>query len=178
MSSREEFIKTIKKINKPRVHSILNSYGIKDGYKYYKQIKPELETYSLTEQQYSSIIKAFNERIKQAMSEGVSFILPCRLGTLELRKKPIKITINEGKIKSNHAVDWDRTLKFWYEDEEAYKNKTLIRLEGEEIFKVLYNKSIADYKNKAFYGFKVNRDLKVRLKKNINNNKTDAFLEY
>ena len=176
MTDRDSFIKKVKKVDKPRVHSILNSYGIEDGYKYYKTVKPDDEIYSLTLQQYSSIIKAFNNKIKSAISLGNRFVFPCRLGAIELRKRPTKVYLNEDKIKSNHPVDWDRTLKFWYEDEEAYNNRTVIRVEERNVFKIYYSKSTSDFINQAFYGFKVNRDLKMQLKKNIKDNKGAAFL--
>ena len=40
---------------------------------------------------------------------------------------------------------------------------------------MFYNKSKANYKNKSFYEFTTNRELKLGLKKNIVLNKIDAF---
>ena len=72
-------------------------------------------------------------------------------------------------------IDWDRTLKLWYEDEEAYKNKTLIKIEEKEIYKIFYNRNLADYTNKSFYQFNFNRELKKKLKYNIKEGEVDAF---
>ena len=55
------------------------------------------------------------------------------------------------------------------------KNKTIIRLEEDEIFIINYNKRKAIYNNKMFYQFNVNRKLKQRLKELIKNNEIDAF---
>ena len=63
----------------------------------------------------------------------------------------------------------------WYDDEEAFNRRLLIREESKESFRVKYNKYNANYNNKAFYKFSINRDLKIKLKELINNNKIDAF---
>ena len=73
-------------------------------------------------------------------------------------------------------IDWDRTLKLWYEDKEAFKNKTLIKVEEKEIYKVYYNRNIAEYKNKSFYQFNINKDLKRKLKQTIKEGSLDAFM--
>ena len=97
------------------------------------------------------------------------------MGTIELRKRPVVYDIKSGKLKVSAPIDWDRTLKLWYEDEEAYKEKTLVKVEEKEIFKVYYNKQLADYSNQVFYEFNVNRELKKRLKQRIKEGKIDAF---
>ena len=81
-----------------------------------------------------------------------------------------------GNVKTNLPIDWDSTLKLWYEDEESYKNKTLLRLDEHEIYKVLYNQENANFNNRSFYEFVFNKDLKLRLKHNIKQGIIDAFL--
>ena len=98
------------------------------------------------------------------------------MGTIELRKISSYINFKDGRLHSNLPIDWDRTLKLWCEDEEAYKSRTLVKMEEKEIFKVHYNKSKADYTNKSFYQFNANRELKKALKRNIKDGKVDAFL--
>jgi len=94
----------------------------------------------------------------------------------EIRKYNAKIVIDGKKIRTNLPIDWDRTLKLWYEDKESYKNKTLIKVEEKEIYKIYYNRNIADFTNKTFYQFDINRELKRKLKQNIKDGKIDAFL--
>ena len=60
-------------------------------------------------------------------------------------------------------------------EEEAYKERTLVKVEEKEIFKVHYNRTKAEFNNKAFYQFEVNRDLKRRLKQQIKEGRIDAF---
>lgn len=171
-----DFINTIKGVNKSRIHKIRNSYGVYDGFKFYRKNKPKEHKYILTESQYFSIIRKVNELLGELLVNGEDITLPCRLGRLELRKYEAKITIDGNKVKTNLPIDWDKTLKLWYEDEESYKNKTLIKVEEKEIFKVHYNRTIANFNNKSFYKFSINKDLKKRLKQNIKDGKIDAFL--
>ena len=48
-------------------------------------------------------------------------------------------------------------------------------MEEKELFKVFYNKKNANYINKSFMEFVVNRDLKTRLKHKIKDGAIDAF---
>lgn len=172
----KHFIDNIKKVNKPRQHKIKNSYGVYDGYKFYRKTKPKEPKYVLTESQYFSIIRKINNYLAILISEGNDLVLPCRMGLVEIRKYNANITIRNNKVITNLPIDWDQTLKLWYEDEEALKNKTLIKSNTKEIFKVHYNKSKATYNNKSFYHFSLNRDIKKKIKQNIKNGNIDAFL--
>ena len=98
------------------------------------------------------------------------------MGTLELRKKPSRIEIVDGELVTNLPIDWDATLKLWHEDKEAYDEKILVRYENEAIFKILYNKSTATYKNKSFYDFRPIRTIKKQISRLIKDNKLDAYL--
>jgi hypothetical protein len=98
------------------------------------------------------------------------------MGTLEIRKRPTRIAVVEGKLVTNLPVDWDATLELWYQDEESYNNRTLVRIENEEVFKVYYNKKDANYNNKSFYEFKPNREIKRSLTKSAREGNLDAFV--
>lgn len=170
------FRRKILKIDEHRVHKVRNSYGIYDGYKYYRRNKPKEHKYILTESQYFFITRRVNKLLGELLINGEDITLPYRLGRLEIRKYEAKITTDGKKIKTNLPIDWDRTLKLWYEDKESYKNKTLIKVEEKEIYKIYYNRIIAEYKNKSFFQFNVNRELKKELKQNIKKGKIDAFI--
>lgn len=171
-----EFSNSIKRLNESRLHKVKNSYGVYDGFKFYRKNRPNESKFVLTESQYFSIIREVNKLLGELLINGEDVILPHRLGRLEIRKYKSSITINNGKVKSNLPIDWDRTLKLWYEDEESYKNKTLIKIEEQEIYKIYYNKNVANFTNKTFYKFDVNRELKRKLKQSIKQGKIDAFL--
>lgn len=171
-----EFSNAVKRVREPRIHKVKNSYGVYDGFKYYRKSRPKEDKYILTESQYFSIIRKVNKLLGEALVNGEDITLPHRLGRLEIRKYKARITVDGQKVRTNLPVNWDRTLKLWYEDEESYKNKTLVKVEEKEIYKVYYNRNVAEFKNKTFYQFDVNRELKRRLKQNIKEGKLDAFM--
>ena len=172
----DEFRKQVLKINGPRVHKVNNSYGVYDIYKYIRKNKWFDIGQPVTEHQFYSIIRRKNNLLADALIHGHDIELPCRMGVIEVRKYDARISIENGKVKTNLPVDWDRTLKLWSEDEEAYKERTLVKMEEKEIFKVCYNKTRADFQNKGFYQLQINRDLKIALKKKIKLGNFDAFL--
>ena len=175
----QEFRSNIRKVNDSRKHKVTNSWGVYDAYKWYRKNKPKDKKYILSEGQYFTIIRRINEALREEFVLDGDFVLPCRMGRLEIRKHPAIITSDGKKIKTNLPIDWDTTLKLWYEDEESYKNKTLVRSNVPEIFRVYYNKSKANYENKSFYQFSTNRELKRLIKAAIKNNiNFDAFVNY
>lgn len=169
------FRSSILNLKDNRVHKITNSLGVYDAYKYIRKNKWFNIGRSITEHEFYSIVRRVNDYLAESLLLGHDVSLPCRMGRLELRKYDAKITLDGNKIKSNLPIDWNRTLQLWYEDEESYKNKTLIKVEEKEIFKVYYNKQLANYNNQVFYEFNVNRELKKRLKQRIKEGKIDAF---
>ena len=171
----EEFRKVILKLNEPRVHKVKNSLGVYDAYKYIRKNKWLDLPRPITEHEFYSIVRQVNNLLAETILSGGDIVLPHRLGTIELRKYDTRISICNGKLVTNLPIDWDRTLKLWSEDEEAYKERTLVKMEEKELFKVFYNKKTANYNNKSFMQFEVNRDLKRRLKQKIKAKAVDAF---
>lgn len=175
--SYKDFIGKVKNIKNNRVHKITNSLGIYDGFKYYRKNKPIDKKYVLTASQYYTITRKINELLIQSFLQGSDIVFPLRLGRLEARKYETKCKFNkEGKLINNFPIDWDKTLKLWYEDEEAYNNKTIVRAEEKEVFNIYYNRIKGDYTNKVYYDFKPNRDFKIRFKKYIKEGLVDAFI--
>lgn len=170
------FKRKILKVEGPRKHRVRNSLGVYDAYKYYRKVKPKGKDYILTESQYFSIVRNINNKLAKRIAKGESINLPCKMGTIELRKYDKTIKIGEdGKVYTNLPIDWDRTLKLWYEDEKAREDKILIKVESDELYKLIYNKHIADYNNKIFYELSFNRELKKQVKQNIKDGVTDAL---
>ena len=156
-----EFRKKVLKVNKPRLHKVRNSNGIYDAYKWIRKNKWLNIGRPLTEHEFYTIIRQVNNELAYSLIRGDDINLPNRMGRLELRKYDAKIRVDSNnKVITNLPIDWDRTLKLWSEDEEAYKGRTLIKMEEKEIFKVFYNKKSANYENKSFMQFDVNRDIK------------------
>ena len=177
MENLTEFKKRVRKASMHREHKIRNSLGVYDCYKYYRKNKPKDKKYILSESQYFAIIRQINNLLVDDIVTGNEVKLPHRMGTIEIRKYEKSVKIGEdGQIRTNLPIDWDNTLKLWYEDEEAYNNRTLIRLDEREIYKVFYNKEDANFNNRSFYEFVFNKDLKLRLKHNIKQGIIDALL--
>jgi hypothetical protein len=121
-------------------------------------------------------VRLINQGLADRLVTGYIIKIPYSLGSIEVVKRNRKARIINNKIVNYKPVDWDRTLTLWQEDEESYKNKTLIRLEEKEVFEVLYHNRIAHYKNKGAVRFNVNRGIKLKLKEKIKDGILDAFL--
>lgn len=173
-----EFMSSAKKAKGRRVHKARNSWGVKDAFHYYRKVRPKESKYVLTDVEFLSIIRKTNDILRQLIIQGEEVTLPEKMGKLELRKKQTVVEFKEGKLKTNLPIDWNSTLKLWYEDEQSHKEKRLIRQETKEVFKVFYNKRRAEYPNKSFYQFHINREIKKGLKQKIKNGEIDALLIY
>ena len=176
INSYKDFKSVIQGLQNTRTHKVTNSLGSYDAYKYIRRNKWFNIGRPLTEHEFYQIIRRINNYLAEELINGNDVIFPNRMGKLELRKRnALPIIDKNGNLKVTYAIDWDNTLKLWYEDEEAFNNKTLVRLPERNIFRIKYNKNTANYNNKSFMEFQVNRNIKVRLKQKIKNNEIDAF---
>ena len=176
INSYKDFKSVIQGLQNTRTHKVTNSLGSYDAYKYIRKNKWFNIGRPLTEHEFYQIIRRINNYLAEDLINGNDVIFPNRMGKLELRKRnSLPIIDKNGNLKVTYAIDWDNTLKLWYEDEEAFNNKTLVRLPERNIFRIKYNKNTANYNNKSFMEFQVNRNIKVRLKQKIKNNEIDAF---
>lgn len=176
IDSYKDFKSAIQGLQNTRTHKITNSLGVYDAYKYLRKNKWFNIGRSLTEHEFYQIIRRINNYLAEELINGNDIIFPNRMGKLELRKRnSLPVIDKKGNIKVTYAIDWDSTLKLWYDDEGAFNNKTLVKFPEKSIFRVKYNKSTANYENKSFMEFQVNRSIKTRLKQKIKNNEIDAF---
>lgn len=171
-----EFRNEIQKVNNTRIHKVTGSIGVYAAYKYIRKHKWFDIGRPLKEGEFYRIVRRINDYLAEELTNGKEIKLPHRMGTLEIRKKPSRIAIVDGKLTTNLPIDWDATLKLWYDDKESFDNKTLVRVENEEIYKVYYNKKDANYNNKSFYEFKPNRNIQRNLTKRIRSGNFDAYL--
>ena len=119
----------------------------------------------VTERQSGIIIKEINKYFLEKLLQGKDVKLPHHMGTLCIRKIPQKVQFVDGKLKIPYRPNWKETLKLWYEDASAYKDKVLIRHESDVRYKIVYKFSEAIYENKSFYAFVPTRSFKLALKK-------------
>lgn len=159
-----------------RTHKVTKSLGVYDIYKHIRKNKWYNIGKVVSEKEFYSIIRTVNNIIAKYLGEGEDVVLPYSMGRLEVRKRINKAFYKDGKLIVTYPILWGDTLKLWFEDTKAFKEKTLIKSTNKETFELRYDKSKADYNNKMFYKFNFNRDIKQRLKNNINNNKIEAYI--
>lgn len=176
MISYSEFRKNTVRASGSHTFKVTNSYRNKDVWRWLKKRKWLDLGQPITEKEFGIIIKTINQHLQDQLIQGKDINLPHRMGKIEIRKFEAKLEFKDGKVITNLPVDWDRTLKLWYEDDSAKNNKTLIRHESRTRFSIYYDKTNANYNNKVFYQFIPNRSVKIGLKDNIINNRLDAFL--
>lgn len=172
----DEFRRKVLKVDHSRNHKVKNSIGVYDIYKHIRKNKWYDIGQPITEHQFYTTIRQVNNVLADNLLKGNDIVFPNKMGRLEVRKFEPIIRFDDNKLTVRLPIDWDRTLKLWSEDEEAYKERTLVKMEEKEIFKVCYNKTRADFPNKGFYQLQINRDLKIALKKKIKLGNFDAFL--
>ena len=173
--SYEEFQEEICKKKQKGQFRIRNSWGIYDAYKLIRKNKWYDIGRPLKEKEFYTIIREVNKLYAEAVANGETVKFPSRMGRLELKKFRKGASFVKGKLRITYPVDWSETLKLWYADEEARRNKTLLRNEQEFIYGVRYDKYGAAYENMVFYQFAVNRFIKKALSKNIQQGKIDTL---
>lgn len=172
-----DFRKKVTKDGARGPRRVRNSLGVYDYYKYYRKNRPKESQYVLTESQYFSIIRQVNKLIAEELTSGYYINLPEAMGQLEVRKTPTYVRYNkEGKLVTNRPIDWDRTIRLWWEDVDSYKKKIVLYQEVPEKFRLLYSKGTAMYRNQSFYEFSFNKELRQTLKRNICDRLIDAPL--
>lgn len=148
-----EFRRAVRGPQTPK-QQVRNSWGVYDYYKYYRKTKPKEKQYILTESQYFSIIRRINQKLVEQLLNAEPVELPMFMGTLEAFRKPFTTKLKNGKGVTTKPIDWDKTLKLWYEDPESYKRKSLIYVDDEDRVVIVYDISKARYANKTFYQFR------------------------
>lgn len=168
MNDYNEFRRKILKLEgKGKKAMVSNSWGVYDAYKLIRKHEWYNIGRPLKEHEFYSIVRGINKLLGEEITMGNSVTFPQRMGHLELRKIKTGVTYKNGKLKVTYAIDWDSTLRLWFEDKEARDKKILLRFENGDQFKVRYCKYKAAYRNMAYYQFTLNRGLKRRLKDNI-----------
>lgn len=148
---------------------VRNSYNIRQIYKYIQKNKWKDIGKPVKDHDFYKVVRNVNNLLAENIVNGEAIAFPAGMGKLELRKFERKVGIKDGKLKIGYPIDWNETWKLWYEDEEAHKNKTLIRFEDKYTFRIRYNKYHAKYENMVFYDFVPHAKVRKALKNNIKN---------
>ena len=108
----------------------------------------------LTPVQYKKILSSINTLLLEATLRGEDIELPEGFGVLYARQKPVITKVDEnGKLRTNRAVNWKETLNLWYKDKEAREAKQVVYQENCKA-KPLILIQFGDFTNKRFLSFK------------------------
>lgn len=169
METYREYSNKIRKVSEPRRINITNSYTTRNAFTYYRNNRIQTKDYVLQDVEFDKIIKRCNELIIEELCAGRDFSLPYGLGKLTLRKYKVRHSRENNKL-----VDWNRTLKLWYEDKECEEEKFLVFSEDNYKYKLICNIYSSPCKNRKYFAFKPSRVLLKRINKLVSERKLDA----
>lgn len=153
----KEFSEVVQKKRTKKSMKVKNSWGVYDAYKLIRKNGWYNIGRPLKEHEFYSVIRSVNKLLAHELSNGNTIRFPHGMGKLEIRKLKVGVKMVNGKVKNTYPINWEKTLKLWYEDEEARNNKILLRAEIPNFYFVKYNKHDAHYVNQCFYEFVLNR---------------------
>lgn len=180
---------------KPRGKSLMHaSVGTPQMYKFYcfKYFKEKINNrvkvytkskYNITAGTYYSIVSEINKLVgEEIVYDGFELILPCRMGTIGLKKKKRKLWIDPKTGKATgYPVNLKETKDLWDRDPEAKAKKQYVYFmnnhTNQNIYKVAYDRKNANFTYKRVYRFKTCRYLNRELAKVLKDNKLniDAY---
>lgn len=169
MNEYKEFMKSVKKVSGPRKHTLKGSYGVKDAYAYYRTHRPKSSTYAVTDKQYRKVIRMVNEKIVEAFFEDGFFNFPVGFGSMVLVGYENSPKIVNGKLRYKASPDWDKTYKLWFEDKEAFAERTIVKVSPGTVYKISFHRGKSLYRNRSYFTFNFNRAIKDKLKEKIRN---------
>ncbi len=177
MESFEEYKNTIKKVKGPRKHKVQRAYGVQDAYRHYMKKCNAKKIKYLSSSDYYKIIRGVNKLFGQIIIDGEIVRLPCRMGEIFAGKYDATPRFNlEGELKFYYPIDWENTFKLWYEDEEAYENRTFVRFQSRENYKIFLSKRHASFQHQKYYKFNVNRLINQQIKYKLQEGTMSGFL--
>lgn len=161
-----------------RNHKVKCDYGKADYYRSYAKNNKS----AIDKDKYYQILDDYLNLVHNMIGEkGMSYEIPQRLGKIQLRKIKNEIKVNnDGTIKNNLGINWKETKKLWFENPRAKEKKIKIRYINKHtdgyVFKLVYVKYNANYKNKTVYKLAINREMRRLTHNIIITGKIDAFL--
>lgn len=173
----DEFRKRVIRAEEDKHHfKVTNSNGTKEAWRWIKKNNWLNIGQPISERELGLIVKTINLALQDQLLDGKDVLFPNRMGRLEVRKFKAKLEYVDNKLVTTLPVDWNRTIQLWWEDEESYKLKRLVRYEASDRFSIYYNKEYANYANKTYYKFTPVRPFRIKLKNKIINGGFDALL--
>lgn len=154
---------------------ITGSLGVLDAYHWERDNGFPTIGHRVTHGAYSKIIRNIDKVLAEALSNGEEVLLPEYMGKLHLKKVQPRTSVKDGKLKTTLPIDWGSTLKLWEEDEEAHKNKQLVRHEVRDVFRIHHSVYDRVFPNAWYFKFYPGHYLRQRLVEKAKNNEVDAY---
>ena len=155
-----------------------NSYRTRDYYKYYKLIKPINKEFHITRELYSKVLFDICGKIINVILDEGYIELPSRIGVIYLKRKEVKPEIKNGKFRYVAPVHWGKTLQLWKEDEEAKRNKQIIKVDPGNVYSIKYTRRYVNRRKMKYYSFEVVRAIKLNQLKNLAKNNSIKGMDY
>jgi len=156
---------------------MLDKYGLKDAYKFYKSYTENPLDYRTFRGVWLSFIDKVTDGI---VLEGKDFTMPFRVGSVGIRKQKIRVNMNEdGTIDKRYLrPDWKATKELWARDEEAKNNKQITfhlnKHFGGYNCKWFWDKSTCSVVNQSAYSLTMSRENKRKLSRAIFDENTEV----
>lgn len=173
----EEFKAKVQKRNAHRCNMIKNSVGVRQGFLFLQKRKWKDVGQPLTEKQFQQIIRSVDKALSNIFIDKKVLTFPYGMGVLEARSTSTAARYNaEGKLIIPKPINWDATLKLWFEDPEARASKTLIRSLQPSKIVIVYEKPEGPLVNKNYFTFYPNREIGRTLSIMLREGTIETFL--
>ena len=175
MDDRQKLIDELQGKHREKHFKITNSIGVGDIFRMLRANGFEGIGKPVEVKLFHKVIRIVDDHLAEELKNGKPVQFPSRMGHLEIRKKECSASYKDGRLKITYPVDWKSTIDLWLEDEEARKEKILIRFEDRFVYKVQYDKYNSNFNNKDYYSFEVNRFIKRALTNKIKKGEIDTL---
>lgn len=171
-----EFSLNLRRGGRPKVHKIKGCFGARAAWKWVRKNKWVLTDGPCDQLVYSQVIREVHKLMVDKLMEGHEIVFPNAMGSLRLTSLPGRVIVDkDGNIQTNYRNDWDKTIRYWFEDNSAMKKGKMVKRVSKNIYFVRYYKDKANYLNKRFYSFRPNISLIKRLGYTLRNERVNAM---
>lgn len=172
--SFDEFKSRILKLSDSRKTHSFGTYDVRDIYRSLKKKDPIIK--SLNEATFSGILRRIGELQFDDLLDNKKVVLPYHMGELMIVSNTSRVYKEDGQVKNTLKVNWNETVKLWYEHPEYREKKIYVRHQPCKYFKLVYLPSNRRYKNSKVYTFQPYRGIKKAMKEAVLTHKlTDAY---
>ena len=131
-----ESIDDIKKVSGHRKPSVTGAYKISNIYHLLKRNGSVPKHISL--KQFGQIIRTMGKNLMKLVMDGYIVRLPANMGEIGVVQQKPKVRFVDGVVKTGQMIDWGTTVKLWSEDEEARRDKTIVRYTADRTFRAVH----------------------------------------